>query len=97
VDVIVSDGARDYVKTHGGVVYVSTHAHRCCHGAITLLDTTTAAPGGGEEVFRSVGDGEIDVRFRGDPGREPHQLVIELRGRRRDKLVSYWDGCAFRP
>jgi hypothetical protein len=96
MDVLVSDDAREFVRANGGVVYVSTHAHRCCHGAITVLDTTTA-PVGEETAFARVGEGEIEVRFRGDPSRQPHQLIIELRGKRRAKLVSYWDGCAFRP
>jgi hypothetical protein len=96
VDTVVSDDAREYVRAHGGVLFVRAHPHRCCHGSMTLLDTTTERPSDSDE-YVSVGSGEIDVRFHGSPADEPHSLVIELRGVFRRHPVTYWDGCAFKP
>ena len=39
---------------------------------------------------------DLAVRYRGDPAAGPHILTIELYGRVRRRLVSYWDGCAFK-
>jgi hypothetical protein len=36
------------------------------------------------------------VRYHGDPEKGPHVLTIDVRGRRRRRLVSYWDGCAYK-
>jgi hypothetical protein len=96
VDTVVSDDAREYVKAHGGVLFVRAHAHRCCHGSITFLDTTTECPPDSDEYF-SVDSDEIDVRFHGAHAERPHALVIELRGVLRRRPVSFWDGCAFKP
>jgi hypothetical protein len=96
VEVRITEDARTFAAQRGGVVFVSPHAHRCCHGSITLLDTTTA-PGDDAGSFVPVGDDATDVRFLGDASRQPDQLVIELRGVLRRHLVAFWDGCAYRP
>jgi hypothetical protein len=96
VETVVSDDAREYVKAHGGVVFVRAHPHRCCHGSLTLLDTTTEQPPDSDD-FVSVGSDEIDVRFHGATVDKPQALVMELRGVFRRHPVTYWDGCAFRP
>ncbi len=95
MDVVVSEKARDFAAAHGGVVYVRSHAHRCCSGPITLLDTTTDQPEDAAN-YRRVAAGDLTVRYRGDPETGPHVLTIELRGTLRRRLVSYWDGCAFK-
>jgi hypothetical protein len=61
-----------------------------------MLDSTTDAPTDAAD-FVSVRSGGIDVRYRGDAVRRPHEIVIELRGRVRPRPVAYWDGCAFKP
>jgi hypothetical protein len=96
VDTAISDAARDYVKAHGGRLFVRAHAHRCCHGAVTLLDSTTETPSDADD-FVDVGADGIEVRFHGQRAGEPHELVIELRGVWRRHPVAYWDGCAFKP
>lgn len=96
MDVVVSEPARDFVATRGGVVSVRSHAHRCCSGPVTLLDTTTEEPEDSAD-FARVSPGDPTVRYRGDPEAGPHVLTVELRGKLRPRLVSYWDGCAFKP
>jgi hypothetical protein len=96
MEVVVSPAARQYVKDHGGTVFVRAHPHHCCTGSLTLLDTTTKAPPDAAD-FKSVAADSLDVRFRGGGAGDPHQLVIELRGVLRRHPVAYWDGCAFKP
>lgn len=95
MQVVVSDEARELAATHGGVVYVRSHAHRCCAGPLTLLDVTTKTPLDAGD-FVPVDAGGLTVRYHGDPEDGPHVLTIDVRGRRRRRLVSYWDGCAYR-
>ena len=96
MNVDITDEAREYVNEHGGVVFVTPHAHRCCQGSITLLDTTMQ-PRADADAYIRVGSDGVDVRFPGGSARQPDTLVIELRGVRRRHLVSFWDGCAYRP
>jgi hypothetical protein len=96
MEVVVSAEARTFATERGGVVYVRSHAHRCCAGPITLLDTMTEAPTDAGD-FVDVPAGDLVVRYGGDPEAGPHVLMIELRGAFRRRLVSFWDGCAFKP
>ena len=95
MQVVISDDARQLAGAQGGVVYVRSHAHRCCAGPLTLLDVTTEAPPDAGE-FVPVDAGGLTVRYHGDPESGPHVLTIDVRGRRRRRLVSYWDGCAYK-
>jgi hypothetical protein len=95
MEVVVSPAAREYVKAHGGRVFVRAHPHRCCAGSLTLLDTTTKPPADVAD-FEPVAVDTLDVRFCGGGAGEPHQLVIELRGLLKHRPVAYWDGCAFK-
>jgi len=99
MDVVVSDEAKDFIAARGGVVHVRSHSHRCCTGPITLLDTTTAPPEDPADPGVPVGAGAagLTVRYHGEVAAGPHVLTIELRGRRRRRLVSFWDGCAAKP
>lgn len=92
--VVVSEDARAYVKGRGGALFVRSHPHRCCHGSITLLDSTTERPTDGGD-YVSVDRSDIDVMFDGEAA-GPHEMVIELRGVFRRHPVAYWDGCAYK-
>jgi hypothetical protein len=96
MDVVVSPEARRFAAGRGGIVYVRSHSHRCCAGPLTLLDTTTEAPTDAG-AFVDLPAGDLTVRYCGDPEAGPHVLTIALRGSFRRRLVSYWDGCAFKP
>jgi hypothetical protein len=96
MDVVVSPEARSFAAERGGIVYVRSHSHRCCAGPLILLDTTTEAPTH-SGAFVDLPAGDLTVRYSGDPEAGPHVLTIALRGSFRRRLVSYWDGCAFKP
>jgi hypothetical protein len=96
MDVVVSDTAKEFVRAHGGTVYVKAHTHVCCSGSLTMLDVKTKAPKDASS-YVTTGSPDIDVMFRSGYGGQPHQLMIETRGVLRPHLVAYWDGCAFKP
>jgi hypothetical protein len=96
VEVLVSEAAQEYVKAHGGTLFVRAHPHRCCSGSLTLLDATTTQPEDHAD-FRSFDAAGIHVRFCSGSSGCPDTLTIELRGLRKRHLVASWDGCAFKP
>ncbi len=96
MEVVVSEQAKAFADARGGVVYVRSHQHRCCSGPLTLLDTTTEPPADVAD-FVGIPARGLSVRYGGDPEAGPHVLTIELRGRLRRRLASYWDGCAYKP
>jgi len=95
VQVTISKEAEEYVRAHGGSVYVRPHAHRCCTGSLTLLDTTTSSPEDAA-AYRSFASGSVAVRYLAGAGEPPRQLTIELRGVLRRRPVAFWDGCAYK-
>ena len=76
-------------------MFVRPHAHRCCTGTLTLLDTTTSSP---EDVadYQSFATGSVAVRYLVGAGEPPPQLSIELCGVIGRRPVAYWDGCAYK-
>jgi hypothetical protein len=96
MDVVISDEAREFAAARGGVVYVRSHSHRCCSGPMTLLDTTTDTPSDTGDFVGLLAAG-LTVQYLGATEAGPHVLTIDVRGTFRRRLVSYWDGCAFKP
>jgi hypothetical protein len=96
VEVLVSEVAEEHIRAHGGAVFIRAHPHRCCHGSLTLLDTTTDPPND-LAYFESVEAGGVEVWFCGGSSGRPDQLVIELGGVLKRHPVAYWDGCALKP
>ena len=94
MNVVISGPARDYLKGHGGVLYVRALTHRCCTGPITLLQATTKAPDDAS-LFVPVGTGDVDIRVHGaQPGL--HELKkVDLRGVVRKHPVAFWNGRAY--
>jgi hypothetical protein len=79
------------VDEQGGKLYVWPRRARCCHGAIVLLETSSAA---GEGPFRRVEAEGIELYLDARLG-EPEELVLEAGGRRRRHVHAYWNGCAY--
>lgn len=92
--VVATPEARAFIAASGGVAYVRPLQRKCCGGALTVLAATTTTPADAAS-YEPVGDPEIGVRYRAS-GSEPAEMLIELRGRRRPRLLACWDGCAFK-
>lgn len=96
MDVRISTTAAEYIRDHGGTVFVRAHPHRCCTGSLTVLDATTKPPADSAD-FESFDTGEVGVKFLGGSSGLPSELSIDLRGRLKRHPVAYWDGCAYKP
>src|SRR6266550_5144837 len=91
VEVVASPAAVEFVREHGGKLFVWSRARRCCGGAITVLEAATERddrPG-----FRPVPADGIELYV--DLPRLPEQLEIDVRGRFHPKVSAYWEGCAW--
>lgn len=88
-----SPDAVGIVRELGGKVYIRAHRHRCCGGALTLLDTSTDP---GDLSFRRFDAAGIEVYLdaRLTP---PAELELAAGGFRRRDLRAYWNGCAYVP
>jgi hypothetical protein len=96
VEVLVTESAKQYLRRHGGAVYVRAHPHRCCTGTLTVLDLTTEPPPDASQfMFLAVED--VAVRYLGGPSGAPEQLTIKLAGVLSRHPVAFWDGCAYKP
>jgi hypothetical protein len=95
VQVVASEPAKEYVRSHGGTAYVRARRDRCCTGVLTTLRVTTA-PEPGVTDYVPVEAGDIEVMFQGGVSGEPQELVIDIRGLLRQRLAAYWDGCAYK-
>ena len=92
--VLASDEVRDYVREHGGRVYVWTTSHRCCSGRLTLLKADTARPPGWPERSEPLQVGGFEVFLEGGAHGSPVDLELELKGRKK-RISAFWNGCAF--
>jgi hypothetical protein len=86
-----SPEAVDFIRAHGGKLYVWAKTTRCCHGALTFLETSTDP---GDRSFRRVEADGIELYFD-ECLSEPAELVVQTTGHRRKRVHAYWDGCAY--
>jgi len=93
--IVLGEGVEAFVAPRGGVVNLSRRSSRCCSGTLVFLDadisTSDPAP-----ALRSWSVGAIEVRLVTPMVKLPSEIAIEMRGRRRPKLVAFQDGCAYR-
>ena len=91
MNVIANDDVAGFVQDLGGRLFVWANLHRCCRGGLTLLRTSTRAPGTGE-FQRYDADG---FEFWFNPGRNspPDELHLEVKGWRKKRVEAYWNGC----
>jgi hypothetical protein len=104
--VVATAEAAAFIESHGGIAYVRPVRTKCCGGAMTMLVASTEPPVDAV-AYAPVGPPELGVRFRrrtassnGAVGEDgvagPDELLIELKGKRRQRLVACWDGCVFK-
>jgi hypothetical protein len=104
--VIASERARDYVRAHGGRLWVWLDPHRSLVGAYTQLDAATEPPGTSRRTrvtrasrrphrFRRVDGGGFELLI--DFGRRdlPEKLDLELKGWTNKRIEAFWNGCVF--
>jgi hypothetical protein len=95
VRVEVSSEAAEFVRGHGGRLWVwAARPRMCCQGTPAYMHAAMAAPAG-LSGFVAVGSAGLDLRFRAPAGTLPAFLEIGLRGGRRPRVEAYWEGCRF--
>jgi hypothetical protein len=93
----VSTEAGEFVRGHGGRLWVwAAHPAMCCGGTPAFMHAATEPPRG-LTGFRAVPSAEVGLQiwFRAPAGCCPDVLEIGMRGRRRPRIAAYWDGCFF--
>jgi hypothetical protein len=93
MEVIASPAAVDFVREHGGKLFVWSRSSRCCHGRMTFLEAATSRDDA--RAFRRVDTRGIDLYVR--LPRLPERLEIDVHGHFRRGVRAYWDGCAWAP
>ena len=86
-----SPEAVEVIQERGGKLYVWAKTTRCCHGALTFLETASEP---NERQFRRVEAPGIELYLDQRLG-EPAELVVETKGRRHKRVYAFWDGCAY--
>ncbi|MDQ2911199.1 MAG: hypothetical protein M3R39_09325 [Actinomycetota bacterium] len=92
MELALSEDAARFLQDRGGRLYVWPRVSRCCHG-VTFLKASTEPPG--EQEFRHVVTGGLDVFMPARLPRLPDELHVELRRFPRRRVEAYWDGCAW--
>jgi len=93
VRLVASRDALEFVRVRGGRLYVWTRTHRCCHGALTVVESATEPPR--EKGFRRVADDGVEVYVPTALHRLPSELHLVLRRFPRRHVRAYWNGCAW--
>jgi hypothetical protein len=86
-----SPGAIELVQSRGGKLYVTARHSRCCHGALTVLDTSNEP---GERSFRRLPFGGIELYLDAKLS-DPDELELDVGGLRHKQVHAYWNGCAY--
>jgi hypothetical protein len=95
VRVDVSTEAEEFVRGHGGQVWVwAAHPRVCCLGSPAYMYAATEPPAD-LSGFSPAHVAGLDVWYRIPGGRRPDVLEIGLRGKRRPRVEAYWDGCIY--
>jgi hypothetical protein len=95
VRVDVSPEAEEFVRGHGGQVWVWAARPRvCCMGTPAYMYAATDPPRD-PSGFSPAHTAGLDVWYRIPGARRPDVLEIELRGKRRPHVEAYWDGCIY--
>ncbi len=91
----ISAEASDFVRAHGGRLWVwAAHPRMCCSGTPAYMHAATERPAA-LSGFRTVpvASADLEIWFRAPAGRGPDVLEIAMHGRRRPRIEAYWDGC----
>jgi hypothetical protein len=93
MNVVAAPSVQEFVREHGGCLYVWTDRTLCCGGSMTFLKNSTTRPGT-ERAFREIAN--EDFRLLLDPGlhEPPDELHLVLKGWYRKRVEAFWNGCA---
>jgi hypothetical protein len=89
----VTPDAGQFIRDHGGRLYVWASGAACC-GGTRFIEASTEAPRDATR-FVPVDAAGIEVLVRPAVGQLPDELRVDLRGWRRPRVEASWNGCAY--
>ena len=92
--VTASADAAEFIRTHGGQLFVWPAEHRSARLTLAFLKASVDPPARALD-FRRIG--ARDFLLFMDPALQtlPEELLVVLRGRRHPHIEAYWDGLAY--
>lgn len=92
--VLAGPEVRSFIREHGGLLFVWVKAPRgMIRGALRLLKTSTEPPADALDWQRVEAKGF--VLFLPPGLQKPGELHLAVRGRTRQRVDAFWEGCAF--
>jgi hypothetical protein len=92
--VTASADAAEFIRTHGGQLFVWPAEHRSARLTLAFLKASVDPPARALD-FRRIE--ARDFLLFMDPALQtlPEELLVVLRGRRHPHIEAYWDGLAY--
>ncbi len=92
--VTATGDAAEFIRAHGGQLFVWPTEHRSARLTLAVLDASVDPPPRALD-FRRVEAGEFLVFLHPAIKTLPGELAVALRGRRHPHIEAYWDGLAY--
>ena len=86
--------AAEFIRAHGGQLFVWPTEHRSARLTLAVLDASVDPPAMALD-FRRVEAGEFLLFMHPAIKTLPRELVVALRGHRHPHIEVYWDGLAY--
>jgi len=96
--ILATPESTEFILAEGGQLYVWVEPQRCCGGPAFLGASTHRPPRlrrGVPTTFNRVEGAAFDLYLAHGNLAAPDELHIELRGRRRPRIVTFWNGAAY--
>jgi hypothetical protein len=86
--------AAQFIRAHGGQLFVWPTEHRSARLTLALLEASVDPPPRALD-FRRVEAGDFLLFLAPALQTLPDELLVVLRGRRHPHIEAYWDGLAY--
>jgi hypothetical protein len=86
--------AAEFIRTHGGQLFVWPTEHRSARLTLALVKASVDPPPGGS-ISAGVEAAEFLLFMHPALKTLPEELLVVLRGRRHPHIEAYWDGLAY--
>ncbi len=94
MQLVATPEAIEYVRTHGGALFVWAVTMAYGYHEVFALEASTESPGP-DRRFRRIEAQDIAVMLDTDGRELPEELHLRMRGRWRRRIRAYWNGNSF--
>ncbi len=92
--VVTSLSGAEFVRRHGGRLFVRASGRVCC-GGTRFIEASTTTPRDLEGFFPVGAHDGIEIFVRPAAGEFPDELRVDTKGRFHPRVEAHWNGCAF--